>query len=397
MQYLAPGLVGNYTCSQCGQCCYGWKIEITPTEFKDIIQAMKPIPPEQQPQGYGFDIQKDKEGKIISGSFKMTENNHCGFLTDHLCFIHSQFGTTLKPIVCVSYPFYAIRTPQNTYINVSFSCMAATKYLVLNNPCQSIWPSPNLGTRFSTKMDLEDRSFVHLAEDKSLSWPCFYILQEYMTTQVVNPLHFLVAFWHCIRGCSEQNFTQEQMASILAEPITMNIPVIDMNTGVAHLKNLFSFIALWAEKCQCDHGLLFVVGLLKKRLGYHHEVTQEFALAYTQALLAQGLFQPNLRQIILNYVHTKLWICDYYFSRNILDGMSIIAEAVGLTILIALANTPENTTITEECLCQSIATVERYFFHSDIFSYQNTLNIDPAIGFGAVFAQWPHHGVLLVG
>lgn len=398
MQYLTPGLVANYTCGQCGRCCYGWKIEVSPQEFKDIMLAIKQLPAEQRPDFEGFDFEKDDMGKIESCSFKMNEENHCGFLGENrLCYIHAQFGQKLKPLICISYPFYAIKTPQNTYINISFSCFSAIQFLITDNPCQSVWPPNNLGAIFSTKMDVSEQKCVHIAPGKAISWPCFYTLQNYIATQVHNPILFSVGFWHCIRQYPTQNLTVEQMTALFPQIIPDHLSLTNSRLMVAHLENIFTLLDFWSVRCQCDHSLLLPVGELRKRLGYETSVTEKFSLAYSHALQEANIFRPALRQILLNYAYIKLWMNDYYFIKNILEGMSITATGIGLIVLLALTNTQEHEQITETTLCQSINDVERLFFHSDIFSYQMDTNVDPAIGFGLLFTQWPPNAGLVIG
>jgi len=73
-------------CNQCGKCCYGKEILITPEEAEIISNVVNKSVQE-------FAIPKEKVFML------KTVNNHCIFLENKRCVIHA-----VKPFQCKTYP-----------------------------------------------------------------------------------------------------------------------------------------------------------------------------------------------------------------------------------------------------------------------------------------------------
>ncbi len=377
MEYVMPSLLADYRCSQCGRCCYGWNIEADQAEFKEIILAIRKIPVEERPQPYGFDLKKTDHGKIESGYLHMRDNHCCFLQQDHRCFLHAHWGQGIKPNICISYPFYAVKTPRVIYVNSTFSCLAATKFLCKEPVYAAVWPSDQIGSRFSLKMDVASHTWVRIAPEKVIDWDSFYRFQNFMTTSNVSRAAFVAWFWHQIKECAEQNISQEKLTQILETPVIN--PEIKSEHIISHLQQLFQILELWEQRVQSDPELIFSIGLLKKRLGYTDKVTPEMATQYQSYITECKILSHELQEILQNYLYVHLFMTDHYFSRSLLEAMGIFSTAVALVTLIAIANIGTDTGITTDLLIDSIIEVEKYFFHSDIFSHVQTDTLDPLI------------------
>ncbi len=421
MQYLMPAQMANYHCVSCGRCCYEWGIQVTALEFKNIIKAMQQIPDSdpQKPRNYGFELLKNEEGQIEAGYLRMIDN-HCGFQQpDQKCFIHSKFGTHLKPDICISFPFYAIRTPKITFLNISFACIAATLFLRENYVFNQIAISPpaHLGKRFTVKYSAMEQRWIRLTPDKAISWETFYLFQKYLTENAASLWNFIPYFYQQIYSLPEQNISLEKMRAILYEknfciktidkqqkqvfPENKNIGIeIGLNEISFHLKSLFHLISLWKSYVQKSRPLLFSLGILREHLEIANtpqnseiilpvEVSLESAQKYLDMINNYHACRPELLKILENYLRSHLFISDEYFARSIIEGINILSLATGLALLIAIANIGTDQEILEEYLRESFVQVERYFFHSGIFEIIDAKTFTPMIALAPILMNIP--------
>ncbi len=112
----------NYECTGCGKCCSGWAVPLTEADHDRIADKdWATLNPKFQGKRLFREL-KDYESadSPYSHAIIRGEDGYCPFLVDNLCFIHSSFGSTVKPAICQLFPYCFNETPSGIYATVSF-------------------------------------------------------------------------------------------------------------------------------------------------------------------------------------------------------------------------------------------------------------------------------------
>ena len=106
----------NFSCNSCGKCCVTpWKVKVAPERVPGI----------QSTEHFG---RLSREGyfplAVVDGEVQTGRRNDgsCLFHQEKRCAIHSELGLEAKPVVCQTYPFSIINSPDGFYISLHFSC-----------------------------------------------------------------------------------------------------------------------------------------------------------------------------------------------------------------------------------------------------------------------------------
>ena len=107
-----------FACTGCGLCCIRpWNVIIEP-EVEDGIRNSQ-FHGQRAREGY-VPLEIEDSGRVVA---HRQNNGNCMFLKeDLLCGLHSELGSTGKPVGCQIYPYRAVRTPSGTFFSMSFAC-----------------------------------------------------------------------------------------------------------------------------------------------------------------------------------------------------------------------------------------------------------------------------------
>lgn len=180
----------NYECTGCGKCCSGWSVPLTQEDYERIA-----------PIDWGA-LNPDLKNKKLFRALKAHEKLHtpythaispepsgqCPFLKNNLCFIHSQFGASVKPAICQLFPYSFNETPAGIFATVSFisrgaiynagrSLLEQKEYLkVKYGEFQKLFPShyPNW-------------SHLKLSSNVPLSWSEFLEIDKELLALITEP------------------------------------------------------------------------------------------------------------------------------------------------------------------------------------------------------------------
>jgi lysine-N-methylase len=124
----------RFTCSACGQCCYGWHCQLMPGEVEKVNKLVWPTGDPMQEVQFVL----NHAGKQFLAK---AADTGCVFLnrSNGLCRIHEQFGADAKPLGCRVYPYQIVPT------------FAGEVTVTGRYDCPTI--RANAGTRYSDSLD----------------------------------------------------------------------------------------------------------------------------------------------------------------------------------------------------------------------------------------------------
>jgi Fe-S-cluster containining protein len=111
----------RFECTGCGNCCLAWPVPVTRDDYERIAaldgSALASFPrlfrefqsPESKLEAFTHTLEKRGDGR-------------CEFLTeDNRCWLHRNYGPTMKPAMCQLFPYTFTETPSGVYASVSFA------------------------------------------------------------------------------------------------------------------------------------------------------------------------------------------------------------------------------------------------------------------------------------
>lgn len=118
--HIPPGI--NYDCTGCGKCCGGWAVPMTGNDYARISEVNwgERLPKFANKKLFRPLKDYEKLHTKYTHAIKPSEDGHCPFLVDNLCYIHSSFDAKFKPAMCQLFPYSFIKTPSGVFATVSF-------------------------------------------------------------------------------------------------------------------------------------------------------------------------------------------------------------------------------------------------------------------------------------
>ena len=371
MQYVMLSLLKDYRCSLCAQCCHDWNIEVTTAEIARIESGLVGFPATVVPE-YGFDKYQDPDAADKTCYYFKMFANHCGFLQDdNKCFLHCRFGVNIKPAICVSYPLYAIVTPEITYFSSSFSCMSTAALLQKDwHPYVQELTKPLPGI-YSLREN--ESQWVRLEANQMINWQTFYFLQSQLVSYPGRLPLLLDSLWQQIKAYPYQYLGVPELRKMLEKPLATS----DSPQPLAHLQLMSRILCAMA-----DYNFEPVLFLPQQHLFWqlgidNYQPDSSGAWRYHRRFRENKLKQ---NRILINYLRSRIFISDWYFSRNIADSIALFSMTSGLASLFAIAAAGSGP-CTDEDLLQGIFAVEKYFFHSDVANHIDLRDIRPKVAF----------------
>ncbi len=378
MKYVMPQQFKNFTCKQLGNCCRGWKIEVTPKEFKSILQNLQTIPQEKRPKNSGFHILREDD-KEIKSVYTKTKDDHCSFLVNDRCFLHEKFGAQGKPVVCQSFPFYAIQTPKFVYVSLSFACPCGWDLLLLEESPKFVKPNANLGQEITLKGDYSELKLVPLNETRKMSWKSFQFLQQsYNTIPNDHLLSYVDYIWEQLSRSTSQQIEREELKSLSACFLS---PPPNKALAEKHLLDLAPFLLRYEE--QDDKKTYPSLAPFLKKIGLDLEnITEETAQSYRELYQEKlSSSSSDITLVLQNYLRHFLFIQDSYFRNGLLPTLSLSGIMLGLVQFLTLASTfSRKEPPTTQDILNSIYLLEKIFFHSKSLSEVKALASSPGEG-----------------
>ncbi|WP_372370584.1 hypothetical protein [Candidatus Uabimicrobium sp. HlEnr_7] len=369
-----PTFLRKFRCLEEGYCCHRWNISVNPKELEAILANLKTIPQKEWPSGCGFETVQDDNGKIVDVYTKKCENR-CSFLVDKKCFLHANFGLEGKPIVCQSYPFYALKTPELTYINASMACPCTLQMLLEKNEFTLVNPARSIGNKFSLKADVQNFKMVKITNKSSTNWQGFYHIHKKLLRKH-SDVNFLAYIWNFFTNTKQEYFTVEEIKSICDQS-----PPPQTFSEHDHLKNTLLAWQLWYSQNTEDGEVSPVISYFIDYLGIpDFEKIPESALQKYFALYKENFTDNEIIQIIDNYFFILLFSSDFYFTHHIIQALTYLSLAVSLATFCAVAQLGNSEQkIQPENILDAIFVIEKFFFHSDYFSQIEKLQVSPHI------------------
>ncbi len=111
----------RFTCSQCGRCCRGFDVLVTPAEI-DLYRRRNAS---AWVRGDGADPGDPFEPIPGTTAMRMRKraDGACGFLSaDNRCRIHEELGSARKPLTCRLFPFSFHAAADGIVVGASFHC-----------------------------------------------------------------------------------------------------------------------------------------------------------------------------------------------------------------------------------------------------------------------------------
>ena len=156
----------RYECTGCGRCCRAaWTIAVDDLAEPGIRQSHSYA--SKKSQGY-------RPLKVVGERLALSKapDNTCVFLdSDNLCDLHGELGARAKPIVCQTYPYLFIETPDGVYTALSYACPAVLEQhgdwveqeresltSLLNTRWDDLPQAPSIGQR------------IEVCRGQSISW-----------------------------------------------------------------------------------------------------------------------------------------------------------------------------------------------------------------------------------
>lgn len=366
-----PSIWKDFQCAQCGEACRGWFIEVEAEEAAGITEKLRQC----NLVGYrdlGFEFSEDEERTI----FTRSKNGRCCFLEASKCLLHSQFGYKTKPEVCRSYPFYEIRTPQITFLNATLSCTAVREMLKTPSKFTAILPKQTTNDIFFVKMNIDSKHVI-LSSTQAITWDTFYALQRHLYAIESNVVDALDCIWHRICNVPEQYVSKEILQKIVTPPFARH----SRPDPFKHLESLWGVINFWQREFTENLVVSTAITKLQRQLGIvNGRIDAVTALRY-QSHFAKHIspISAEFDCIFENYVRAHLFISHFYFIRNIVEAISLIALIVGMVYFLALASMGDHRKLETEHLLNAIFVVEKYFFHSDILDNLDLSDVQPGV------------------
>ncbi|HEY6552579.1 MAG TPA: YkgJ family cysteine cluster protein, partial [Vicinamibacteria bacterium] len=109
----------RFTCRQCGLCCRGVAVVVTPAE----VERYRKVDAARWYDGAGGDV--DPFEPVAHGHFRIRRraDGACGFLSgDNRCRIHEEMGGAAKPLACRVFPFRFHQAEGRPLVTASASC-----------------------------------------------------------------------------------------------------------------------------------------------------------------------------------------------------------------------------------------------------------------------------------
>ncbi len=112
----------NYECTGCGKCCSGWSVPLTQEDYERIASIdWGALSPDLKDKKLFRALKThEKLNTPYTHAINPESTGQCPFLKNNLCFIHSQFGASVKPAICQLFPYSFNETPEGVFATVSF-------------------------------------------------------------------------------------------------------------------------------------------------------------------------------------------------------------------------------------------------------------------------------------
>ncbi len=125
---LVPSSMLNYQCQMCGQCCKGWRVDLSKNCYDRLHKAMIQDHSEEYINDFMTIDKADDEVYYAHVLFK--NDGNCGALDeDSLCSLHKQYGMETLGDTCKGYPRLVTLTPFGKELAITFSCPHAADLL----------------------------------------------------------------------------------------------------------------------------------------------------------------------------------------------------------------------------------------------------------------------------
>lgn len=118
----------RFQCSSCGNCCNGWPVPLTQSD----VDRIGTLPAIRVTSESGADAMfrklpgGDDKLRAFTHTLEKQSDGRCQYLSpDNLCQLHTQHGPEAKPAMCRLFPYSFTRTPDGTFVYVSFASSAA--------------------------------------------------------------------------------------------------------------------------------------------------------------------------------------------------------------------------------------------------------------------------------
>lgn len=374
MKYVMPAFLQKFRCLEEGYCCHRWNISVSPKELETILANLKTIPQQDWPQGCGFETVQDDHGKITDVYTKTCENR-CSFLVDKKCFLHANFGLEGKPIICQSYPFYALKTPNLSYINASMACPCTLQMLLEKNDFTFVNPVRSVGNKFSLKADLQHVKSVQITEKVSTNWQGFYHIHKQLLRNYNNSA-FLAHIWKFFNDSKQEYFTFEQVKNVCEQ--SYEKPELNEQQ---HLYYTLLGWQFWYQENSGDDEVSPVISYFLDYLGISD--IENIPPAATQkyfTLYREYFSRKEIIEVMENYFFVLLFSSELYFTNNITQAISYLSLAVALATFCVVAQLGNSEQpIQPENVLDAIYVIEKFFFHSNYFNDIDNLHISPHI------------------
>lgn len=349
-KYLMPRLFADYACIQCGKSCKNWKVEVSPKDLAMLVPKVNEI--SDKNDDYGFEYWKDDQGKI-ERVYTKHSNCQCVFFQDSgLCLLHQNFGANVKPEVCISYPFYAIQTPDITFVNASLSCTAIQQLLQKQRPSNWLFPATQqVAAAVSVRGNFSHRRYVKVTPEKATKWKNFYrIIERLVNEEPKDWLHRLNSLWENLEKFPHAAILKEHIDELFAlqsKPTTLSVD--------DHLQEIYTAIesqGFW--DFQENDPIWALVEETRSKSNYL-ALYEEFFLPYVSEM---SVLQRN-------FFAVHLYSSDYYFSHSVSQAIQIACLQWGIAVFLAIAAAKnEKRRVLLEDLLKAFYITERFFFHS---------------------------------
>ena len=110
----------RFTCSQCGRCCRGFDVVVTPAEI-DLYRRRSAVA--WFAGDAGGDPFEPVPGAPALQRIRQRADGRCGFLSDdNRCRIHEELGAAKKPLTCRLFPYAFHAAADGVVVKASFNC-----------------------------------------------------------------------------------------------------------------------------------------------------------------------------------------------------------------------------------------------------------------------------------
>ncbi len=165
----------GFSCTSCGLCCTRpWNIRIEP-EVEAGIRGSAMVA-QREREGYQ-PLEVLENGRVNA---HRQRNGDCMFLKeDVMCGLHSELGSTGKPIGCQLYPYRATTTPLGTYFTLSFACPPVVAGLDQNVE-ENRADLEAVLERWPQAADHYEEVNLASTSDIGITWQSYQMLEEWM-------------------------------------------------------------------------------------------------------------------------------------------------------------------------------------------------------------------------